>query len=104
MLLALLEVKRADTLAHANTPAARERYRAVLAFTALTHQVLREETCFSVKDLDLTGRDLLALGMRPGPAVGQMLQRLLEDVWEERCPNRRQDLLAQAQKGLEHAD
>lgn len=104
VLLALLEVKRADTLAHANTPAARERYRAVLAFTALTHQVLREETCFSVKDLDLTGRDLLALGMRPGPAVGQMLQRLLEDVWEERCPNRRQDLLAQAQKGLEHAD
>lgn len=92
LLLQLLEVKRADCLAHADTPKARARYAAVMDFTDLTRQVLAEERCFTVKDLAISGRDVLAAGAAPGPRVGQLLQALLEDVLEERCANEPQAL------------
>ena len=92
LLLQLLEVKRADCLAHADTPKSRARYAAVMDFTDLTRQVLAEERCFTVKDLAISGRDVLAAGAAPGPQVGQLLQALLEDVLEERCANEPQAL------------
>lgn len=87
LLRKLLEVKQADGLAHADTPKARARYEAVLEFAALTDRVLEEEQCFTVRDLQISGRDVLAAGVQPGPQVGRMLQRLLEEVLEERCVN-----------------
>ncbi len=93
-LLRLLEVQRADCLAHVMTPRAKARYENVMRFAALTRQVLREERCFSVRDLEVRGEDVLALGVQPGPEVGQLLQCLLTEVLEERCPNQRPALLA----------
>ena len=58
-----------------------------MEFAALTDRVLEEEQCFTVRDLQISGRDVLAAGVQPGPQVGQMLQRLLEEVLEERCVN-----------------
>lgn len=107
LLLRLLEVKRADCLAHVDTPKSRARYAAVLAFTDLTRQVLAEERCFTVKDLAISGRDVLAAGVAPGPEVGRLLNMLLEDVLEERCPNEPQALslrLRQYQKGQDDVD
>ena len=95
VLLKLLEVKRADTLAHVDTPASRERYDIILAFTELTREVLREEDCFTVRDLAVSGRDLLALGIPAGPEVGAGLEQMLCWVQEEKCPNEREALLAQ---------
>jgi tRNA nucleotidyltransferase (CCA-adding enzyme) len=83
----LLEVKRADALAHADTPRSRQRYQEVLEFTALTQTVLAEEPCFRVSDLAIGGREVLSRGVAPGPQVGQLLQALLEAVIEERCEN-----------------
>lgn len=105
----LLEVKRADSLAHADTPRTRQRYEAVLAFRALTEQVLAEENCFQVKDLAVSGRDLLAAGAATGPEVGRLLSLLLEDVLEDRCENRREALLERlkgylCEKGQDDAD
>lgn len=104
----LLEVKRADALAHADLPRTRQRYEAVLAFRDLTKQVLAEEACFQVKDLAVSGKDLLAAGIAPGPAVGRLLSLLLEDVLEDRCDNRREALLERLkdlrEKGQDDAD
>lgn len=104
----LLEVKRADALAHADLPRTRQRYGAVLAFRDLTKQVLAEEACFTVKDLAVSGKDLLAAGIQPGPAVGRLLSLLLEDVLEDRCDNRREALLERLkdlrEKGQDDAD
>lgn len=96
--LRLLEVKRCDCLAHAEIPmiqAARERLR---AFTALVQEALAQDACVSQKNLAVTGRDVLALGVTPGPEVGSLLRELLEDVLEERCPNERQPLLARLER------
>ena len=104
----LLEVKRADALAHADLPRTRQRYGAVLAFRDLTKQVLAEEACFTVKDLAVSGKDLLAAGVQPGPEVGRLLNLLLEDVLEDRCDNRREALLERLkdlrEKGQDDAD
>ena len=48
----------------------------------------------TVKDLAVTGDDLLAAGVRPGPEVGETLQRLLVDVLEDPTRNTRDRLLS----------
>ena len=49
----------------------------------------------TLRDLAVNGRDLLALGLT-GPAIGQTLDRLLEQVVEESLPNDREALLTAA--------
>ena len=60
--------------------------------------------CLGVKSLAVNGRDILALGVAPGPAVGQVLAALFEEV-ADGAPNERDALLARAgqlvKKGLE---
>ncbi len=49
--------------------------------------------CLTVKDLAVTGRDLLALGIPEGPLVGQMQKEMLNQVLMCQLPNRRDALL-----------
>ena len=86
----LLAVKRADNLAQA--PAYRDRLKELDAAEAVLEELLREEACFSLKQLAVNGNDLLALGLR-GPAVGRTLERLLDAVVEGTLQNRRDVLL-----------
>lgn len=46
--------------------------------------------------LAVTGNDLLAIGIAPGPAIGRTLERLLDAVIEDPDLNRRETLLAMA--------
>src|SRR5256885_843842 len=48
----------------------------------------------AVKDLAVKGDDLLAAGVRPGPEVGQTLERLLAEVLEDPARNTRDYLLS----------
>jgi tRNA nucleotidyltransferase (CCA-adding enzyme) len=48
----------------------------------------------TLKDLAVTGADLLQAGVRPGPAVGETLQRLLAEVLEDPRRNTREYLLS----------
>ena len=45
--------------------------------------VLERKECVSVKTLAVNGRDLIEAGMKPGPEIGGMLNRLLEEVLAE---------------------
>lgn len=96
----LLEVKRCDCLAHADTPRNRLRYDNLREMTRLIEQVLETEQCFSVRDLPVTGRDILALGVSPGPQVGRLLQELLEAVLDGECPPERQALLGRLKERI----
>ena len=49
----------------------------------------------TLRDLAVNGRDLLTLGLT-GPAIGQTLDRLLEQGVEESLPNDREALLTAA--------
>ena len=48
----------------------------------------------SLKDLAVTGDDLLTAGVRPGPDVGATLERLLADVLDDPSHNTQAYLLA----------
>src|SRR5207253_5384765 len=52
----------------------------------------------TLKDLAVTGDDLIAAGVRPGPEVGETLARLLADVLEDPTRNTRERLLARVQR------
>ena len=48
----------------------------------------------TLKDLAISGDDLIAAGVRPGPEVGETLARLLGDVLDDPTRNTREQLLA----------
>ena len=94
MFFRLLEVKRADMLAHTPEKAAGELAE-LAKIRAGAKQIVAEGQCFSLKDLAVNGRDVIAAGAVPGPAVGRILDRLLEQVLNGELPNRREVLLEQ---------
>ena len=65
----------------------------------LLEEIKAENACLSLKDLEIGGRELLALGLS-GPAVGKMLNLLLEQVLDEKLPNEKEALLSAARQLL----
>jgi tRNA nucleotidyltransferase (CCA-adding enzyme) len=47
----------------------------------------------TLKDLAVGGDDLITAGVRPGPDIGAMLERLLAEVLEDPKRNQRERLL-----------
>ena len=91
----LCAVKRADNLAQ--HPDYRGRQREINEGEAIMDELLRKDACFSLKQLAVNGWDMAALGLE-GPAIGQMLQTLLEAVMDGAADNDRDALLALAKE------
>ncbi|WP_295720232.1 HD domain-containing protein [uncultured Oscillibacter sp.] len=91
----LLAVKRADNLAQA--PAYQDRQRELDRVEAVLDRLVEENACVSLRQLAVSGRDLLALGY-VGPAVGRELNQLLDAVVDGVVPNERASLLDWARK------
>jgi len=95
----LISVRRADGIGKGTAPRAvldlwaQDMRRAVAA-------VLAEKPCFTLKDLAVNGRDLMAAGVAKGSALGQTLNRLLEGVMAGEIPNEKEALLRAAQGGI----
>ena len=49
--------------------------------------ILERGDCLTLGDLALSGEDLKALGIPPGPEMGSLLRRLLDAVQEGGVPN-----------------
>ena len=54
---------------------------------ALLAEIAEEDACLRIQDLAIDGNDLMELGFTPGPAMGQVLQSLLEMVQDEVLAN-----------------
>ena len=67
-----------------------------LVMHRLMDEILEEDACLTVKDLAIDGKDLMALGFVPGPAIGACLNELLFLVQDDQLPNARAALLAKA--------
>ena len=59
---------------------------------AIIEEIRAENACLSLKDLAVSGHDLMHLGYR-GKAIGQALNALLEQVLDEKIPNEKEALL-----------
>ncbi len=66
----------------------------------LADEITADQDCLSLKDLAVNGGDLIRLGMRPGPRMGEELEHLLELVLEDPSRNTRETLLWQAERDL----
>ena len=62
-------------------------------------EIEAENACLTLKDLAVSGHDLMALGFS-GPAIGKTQRYLLEQVLEERLPNEKEALLTAARTML----
>ena len=94
----LFDVKRADILAQSDY-LKKEKLDYVDEYEKIYQDIRRKEQCLSLKQLAVTGKDLIAEGMKPGKELGAVLKRMLEDVIDEPELNRREVLLERFAQG-----
>lgn len=88
----LFQVRLADTLAQSDYYR-EEKIRYIEETKKIYQEIIESEQCVCIKDLKVDGRDLIALGMKPGPALGQCLAYLLEIVLDDPDQNEKTKLL-----------
>ena len=79
---ALFAVKRADICAQSDYRRA-EKLAYVAAYEKMYDEIKQRAECLTLKELAVTGQDLIAEGMQPGKEIGDMLKRLLEIVLDD---------------------
>lgn len=93
----LLEVKEADTLGQSEYRR-EEKLNYIKEYKKLFEKVMREEQCVKKSDMKIKGKDLIALGMKPGKELGEVLDRLFEIVLDEPEKNTKENLIEEAHK------
>ena len=94
-----MAIKQADMSAQ-STHEREQKVATLRAARLLLEDVLDEPPAFSVADLALNGRDLMTMGVKPGPAMGDILKTLLAEVQDELLDNTREALEARAKELL----
>ena len=92
----LLELKRADNLAQA--PEYHERVNELKELRLIAEDILNRKECFSLKQLAVSGGDLMAIGYNPGKALGACLNNMLERVMSGELKNEKSALLQYAKE------
>lgn len=88
-----LKLRRADILAQ-NPSMHQEKLEALEKLEELYGQILDEHACLSLKELAVTGNDLIKAGMESGPKLGKVLKEMLELVIEYPEYNTKEYLLS----------
>lgn len=88
----LMKVKRADTLGQSMYQR-QEKLHYVAEFERIFEELTAREQCMTKKELAINGRDLIALGMKPGKELGAVLDALFEQVLDHPELNTREKLL-----------
>lgn len=91
----LLLLRQADRMGKGTEDATALRAQVAQA-EALLDALLTENACFSLRQLAVTGRDLITLGIVPGKRLGRILDELLQAVIAGTLPNERDALCAAA--------
>lgn len=89
----LFLVKRADTMAQSEM-AQRNKLGEIAACEEVLAKVLSDQQAFSLKDLAISGKDLIAAGMAQGKGIGDALNLALEAVLDGTAANDKETLLA----------
>jgi tRNA nucleotidyltransferase (CCA-adding enzyme) len=95
----LFEVNRADTSAK-NPLHTKDKFERLAFARQLYGDIVRKEECVSLKELRINGKDLIAIGMKPGKEMGEILNSLLSEVLENPSLNDRDVLLGMTKEML----
>ncbi len=93
----VLELRRADTLAQSTYQQA-EKLARIDAIARLYSEILEKQQCVSLKTLEITGNDIIALGVPKGKRIGAILGELLDDVLQNPEHNTHDYLMGKAEK------
>lgn len=93
----LIDLKRADN--GAQSEVYRSRSVEMDKAESILNGLLARESCFSLKQLAVNGRDMMALGLQ-GAAVGEMLNTLLDAVVDGAAVNEKDALLTLARQRM----
>ncbi|MDR1072308.1 MAG: HD domain-containing protein, partial [Treponema sp.] len=91
----LYMLRHADAFATAGEP---PRPDFLISLMDRVDRVLKEKEALSLKNLAVSGKDLIALGVKPGPRLGVILNELLEAVLDDPELNAKEKLLEIAGK------
>ena len=86
----LYRLRRADSCAQAGIKPAAD---SLLPLVSRVDGVLAGSRAFSLKDLAVSGKDLIAIGVKPGKHMGIILKELFETVVDDPAQNSREKLL-----------
>lgn len=87
----LLFIRRADL--SAQSPEYHSGFAYIDQCEELIEELHREEAALKISDLKINGSDLIALGVKEGPEIGEILNRLLEEVADGKTVNGREALI-----------
>ena len=93
----LFKVQYADTLSQSEYMR-EEKLRKIDTAKAQFEQVMARQECFSLRQLAVNGRDLIAAGITDGREIGRVLAFLLDSVIDEALPNEKAALLSAAKE------
>lgn len=91
----LIEVKLADIAAHKEGTQT-ERIKWCHTLSQIASKVIAESQCFSIKDLEINGNDILSLGVKQGKIVGNTLRHILDKVISGEVENEYSALIDEA--------
>lgn len=85
-------VQRADILAQSNYKRD-QKLQNIQKAEEIFAGIIEREECLSLKDLAVTGKDLIEMGIKPGKEIGEILNGFLEMVIENPTLNKKEILL-----------
>lgn len=94
--LNLIEVQKADV--YGQHPDKLDRIATLDSLAVRMQQLIDQKACFSLKNLAITGDDLISIGYKADRFLGDTLAVLLDLVMQEKLPNERATLLRYATK------
>ena len=93
----MIEIKRADIMGQSQHEFA-SKMQYVDELEKAYKEIVEKNHCVSKKDLSVNGKDLIAMGMKPGEEIGVVLDLLFEIVLNDPRLNEREKLLERANK------
>ena len=75
-------IKRADILAQSDYHR-QDKLNNLEILKGYHKEIIEKHQCLTTKELAVTGKDLIDMGMKPGPQLGEMLSRLLDKVLDD---------------------
>lgn len=93
----IFEINEADVKAQ-NPSMQEEKLKKIEALRKFYEEIMEEKDCLSLKNLEVSGKDLIESGMKPGKEIGAILQKMLDEVLEDPTKNTKEYLMRNLEK------